>query len=80
MRSSDKLGFRHGAIDPRPYNVNPPESAEVTTGKCNMIFMDNHAAAVDYRTFITWKPNSPVPSHYSNARYAMFLRGFDAFR
>ena len=76
----DNLGFRHGAPDPRPYTGSTISSAEVTKGKANMIFMDNHTDAVDYRTFMTWKPDRAVPSHYDKAKYLMFLRGFDAFR
>ena len=75
----DNLGFRHGTKDPRPYTGNTISSAETTSGKCNMVFMDNHADAVGYRTVMTWKPERPVPScYYTN--YYMFLRGFDAFK
>ncbi len=48
-------------------------------GKCIMVFMDNHAEAVDYKTFMTWKPSRNVPSLFT-ADYYMFLRGFDASR
>ena len=75
----ENMGFRHGAVDPRPYTGNTIMTAAVTRGKANMVFMDNHAEAVDYRTFITWKPGRDVPSHYT-AGYLMFMRGFDAFK
>ena len=74
----DNLGFRHGVPDPRPYTGNTLTSASVTKGKCNMVFMDNHAEPVDYRTFMTWKPNLDLPSRYNDAKYLMFMRGFDA--
>ena len=45
-----------------------------------MIFMDNHAESVDYREFMTWKPNREVNSNYSGNRFKMFIRGFDTFR
>ena len=77
---AENMGFRHGAVDPRPYAGNTIITAAVTKGTCNMVFMDNHAEAVDYRTFITWKPGRDVPSHYNNANYSMFMRGFDAFK
>ena len=73
---ADNLGFRHGVPDPRPYNGNTPSPASVTKGKCNMVFMDNHAEPVDYRTFMTWKPSLPVQGFYT-ADHLMFLRGFD---
>ena len=76
----DTLGFRHGVLDPRPYIGSTLTSATLTRGKCNMVFMDNHVEAADYRTFMTWKPGRDVPSVFSNAKYAMFLRGFDAFK
>ena len=78
--SVNTLGFRHGVRDPRPYATDSTiESAVITRGKCNMIFMDNHAEPVDYRTFMTWKPSRPTPSvYYSN--YVKFLRGFDAYK
>ena len=57
----------------------PAGSAENTTGKCNMIFMDNHVEAADHRTVMTWKPDKPVPRCYTS-NYHMFLRGFDAFK
>ena len=78
----DKLGFRHGVPDPRGYTGNTLETAAVTRGKCNMVFMDNHAEAVDYRTFITWKTDRDLPTKYKNykADIQMFLRGFDAFK
>ena len=78
--SVNNLGFRHGAADPRPYTGNKIESAAGTTGKCNMIFMDNHVDAVDYKTFITWKPGRPLPKCYDKSYYHMFMRGFDAFK
>ena len=54
-------------------------SAEAASGKCNMVFMDNHADAADYRTVMTRKPERSVLScYYTN--YYMFLRGFDAFK
>ena len=77
--SVDSLAFRHGAADPREYNGKEVEPAAVTTGKCNMIFMDNHVEAADYRTVMTWKPDKPVPRCYTS-NYHMFLRGFDAFK
>lgn len=76
----DNLGFRHGVRDPRGYTGNTLDPASLTKGKCNMVFMDNHADAADYRTFMTWKPDRDVPSHYNNAKYLMFMRGFDAFK
>ena len=76
----NNLGFRHGIRDPRGYTGNTLETAAVTRGKCNMIFMDNHADAADYRTFMTWTPGRDVPSHYNDAKYLMFMRGFDAFK
>ena len=47
-------------------------SVENTTGKCNMIFMDNHVGAADYRTVMTWKPDKPVPKCYTS-KYHMFM-------
>ena len=79
VKGADNLGFRHGAVDSRPYTGNTLISASVTKGKCNMVFMDNHAEAVDYRTFITWKPSRAVKSFYP-ADHLMFLRGFDTFK
>ena len=75
----NNLGFRHGARDPRAYAGNTIESAATTTGKCNMIYMDNHADAADYRTVMSWKPSRDVPNNYTTSHY-MFLRGFDAFK
>lgn len=75
----NNLGFRHGARDPRAYAGNTIESAAITTGKCNMIYMDNHAEPADYRTVKSWKPGRPVPSCYYSD-YHMYLRGFDAFK
>ena len=75
----NNLAFRHGAKDPRSYSTTL-ESAALTRGKCNMVFMDNHAESVDYRTFMTWKPNREVHSHYSAGRYQPFVRGFDTFK
>ena len=77
---ADNLGFRHGAVDPRPYAGNTIMTASVTRGKCNMVFMDNHAEAVDYKTFMTWKADRAVPNVYNKAEYLMFMRGFDAFK
>jgi|GEM_PF-322538 len=78
----DRMGFRHGVRDPRPYTGDTLESAAVTRGKANMVFMDNHAEAVDYRTFITWKTDRDLPTRYKNykSEIQMFLRGFDAFK
>ena len=78
----DRLGFRHGVRDPRGYTGNTLESAAVTRGKANMVFMDNHAEAVDYRTFMTWKQPRDMPTKYENyrAEIQMFMRGFDAFK
>ena len=78
----DRLGFRHGVRDPRGYTGNTLESAAVTRGKANMVFMDNHAEAVDYRTFMTWKQPRDMPTKYGNyrAEIQMFMRGFDAFK
>ena len=76
----DKLGFRHGIPDPRGYTGNKLDTAAATRGKCNMIFMDNHADAADYRTFMTWKPGRDVPARYNKPEYLMFMRGFDAFK
>ena len=78
--SPNSLGFRHGITDPRPYTTNTIITARVTRGKCNMTFMDNHAEAVDYKTFMTWKPGRDVPTCYNNANSLMFMRGFDAFK
>ena len=78
--SPNSLGFRHGITDPRPYTTNTIITARVTRGKCNMTFMDNHAEAVDYRTFMTWKPGREVPDCYNNVNSLMFMRGFDAFK
>ncbi len=75
----DKLGFRHGVRDPRAYTGSTLEPAVVTKGKCNMVFMDNHAEAADYRTIITWKPDRDVQSFYSTD-YRKFLRGFDTYK
>jgi len=78
----DRLGFRHGVRDPRGYTGNTLESAAVTRGKANMVFMDNHAEAVDYRTFMTWKQPRDMPTRYKNykSEIQMFMRGFDAFK
>ena len=76
----DNLAFRHGVLDSRPYTGSTVTSASVTKGKCNMVFMDNHAGSVDYRTFMTWKPGRTVPTCYDDAQYYMFMRGFDAFK
>ena len=76
----NKLGFRHGIRDPRGYTGSTLDTAAVTRGKCNMIFMDNHADAADYRTFMTWKPGRDVPTRFNKADYLMFMRGFDAFK
>ena len=76
----NRLGFRHGAPDPRPYTGNTIITASATRGKCNMIFMDNHAGAADYRTFMTWTPGRDVPDHFNKPKYLMFMRGFDAFK
>jgi len=78
MNGVDRLGFRHGVHDPRPYTTNKISSAAVTKGKCNMVFMDNHVAPVDYRTFMTWTTTRAVPDCFNN--YLMFMRGFDAFK
>ena len=77
--SVDDMGFRHGVRDPRPYATNTIESAEITKGKCNMMFMDNHAEAADYREFITWKPGRDVQDIYQ-AKHLPFLRGFDTYK
>ena len=77
-KSVDSLAYRHGVGDPRSYVSGSMESAALTKGKTNMIFMDNHAESVDYRTFVTWKPSMAVPSVYDN--YPMFVRGFNAFK
>ena len=74
------LGFRHGIPDPRGYTGTKLDTAAATRGKCNMIFMDNHADAADYRTFMTWKPGRDVPARYNKPEYLMFMRGFDAFK
>ena len=76
----DKLGFRHGVRDPRGYTGSTLDTAAATRGKCNMIFMDNHADAADYRTFMTWKPGRDVPTRFNKPEYLMFMRGFDAFK
>ena len=76
----DNLAFRHGVLDQRPYTGNTLTSAAVTKGKCNMVFMDNHAGSVDYRTFMTWKPGRTVPDYYNDEKFYMFMRGFDAFK
>ena len=75
---TDGLGFRHGASDPRGYTGSTISSASVTKGKANMIFMDNHTEAVDYRTFIAWRPTRSVPNRFNDAKYLMFMCGFDA--
>ncbi len=62
----DRMGFRHGVPDPREYSGSTLDTAAVTRGKCNMVFMDNHAEAVDYRTFITWKTDRDLPVKYKN--------------
>ena len=77
--NAHSLGYRHGVPDPRPYNGNAAlVTGAVTRGKANIVFMDNHAESVDYRTFITWKAGREVPAVYNN--YPMFMRGFDAFK
>ena len=78
LGSANDLGFRHGVRDPRPYATNTIETAAITMGKSNMMFMDNHAEAADYRKFITWKPDRDVQSFYNNSY--PFLRGFDTYK
>ena len=74
----DMLAFRHGVLDTRPYAGDTLVPASVTKGKCNMVFMDNHAGSVDYKTFMTWKPIGNIqPSWYNDPKYLMFIRGFD---
>ncbi len=76
------LAFRHGVLDSRPYDT--ITSALTTKGKCNMIFMDNHAESVSASTVYNWKPNREVPGNYGNrldySEIMMFMRGFDAFK
>jgi len=73
----DNLAFRHGALDPRPYTGNTMTTASATRGRCNMVFMDNHAGSMDYRTFMARQPKLPLNSFYDYDRYKPFVLGFD---
>ena len=75
----NNLAFRHGGKDPRPYDGGTLVTASVAKGKCNLVFMDNHAGSVDYRTFMTWKPTREMNSYYKD-RHKPFVRGFDTFK
>ena len=76
VSSADGVAYRHGAIDPRPYSDSG--SALITKGKSNMLFMDVHVDAVNYRTFINWKPQQDPVAPFTYMK--IFLRGFDPSR
>ena len=73
----DNLAFRHGVPDTRPHTGNKMTTASVTRGKCNMVFMDNHAGSMDYRTFMARQPKLQLHSYFNYDKYKPFVLGFD---